>query len=188
MPKRSKTKGANFERKVCQILSLWASDYKREDVFWRSAMSGGRASLKSRKKRGKEFVAQAGDISAIHPIGAPLLELFIIEAKCWADLQLHRWFWLYYGSDATYELWGKTYEMADDTDRQPCVIAKQDRKDELLWTSEVGADYLLCGVDDGKELERVATFPRIDCHIFLLKEVLMAVSYERMVNEVLGDG
>ena len=41
MPKAYK--GSEFEREMCKCLSLWWTDSKRDDVFWRSAQSGGRA-------------------------------------------------------------------------------------------------------------------------------------------------
>jgi len=40
-----KAKGASFERDICRRLSLWVSAGKQEDVFWRSAMSGGRSTV-----------------------------------------------------------------------------------------------------------------------------------------------
>ena len=65
MSRLSKQKGAEFERKICKQLSRWI-DSNREDLFWRSAMSGGRATLKSNKG---EVSGQAGDITSIDKIG-----------------------------------------------------------------------------------------------------------------------
>src|SRR5687768_2048686 len=79
-------KGADFERLICERLSLWVSNRKREDVFWRSAMSGGRANLKSRRKHGMEFSAQSGDITAIHELGHALLAMFVLECKFYRDI------------------------------------------------------------------------------------------------------
>lgn len=36
MGRRSKEKGARFERKICRVLSLWWSGGKTDRVFWRS--------------------------------------------------------------------------------------------------------------------------------------------------------
>jgi len=73
-----KAKGASFEREVCAKLSLWVSKGERDDLFWRSSMSGGRATVRFQK--GKDTVT-AGDITAIHEIGASLTDKYMIECK-----------------------------------------------------------------------------------------------------------
>jgi hypothetical protein len=72
-------KGSNFERQTCKELSRWWTNGKRDDVFWRSQTSGGRAT--QRLKSGKTTYGSYGDIAAVDPIGAPLLEMFTIELK-----------------------------------------------------------------------------------------------------------
>lgn len=83
-------KGSQFERDMARLLSKWWTDDKRDDVFWRSAMSGGMATVRARK--GETKVNQIGDLVAVDPIGAPLLEAFVIELKRgykqWAILDL----------------------------------------------------------------------------------------------------
>jgi hypothetical protein len=73
------SKGSSYEREICKRLSLWWTDGKREDVFWRSAASGGRAKVRGRQ--GKQTHGQHGDICATDPIGQPLIDLFTIEIK-----------------------------------------------------------------------------------------------------------
>ena len=72
-------KGASFERQICKTLSLWWTGGKRDDVFWRSSQSGGRAT--QRAKSGKTTFGSWGDIAAVDPIGLPLLKLVTIELK-----------------------------------------------------------------------------------------------------------
>jgi hypothetical protein len=75
-------KGSSFEREICTKLSLWwTQDLKepRDDIFWRSSQSGGRAT--ERSKKGKTTYGSYGDIAALDPIGAPLLKMFTIELK-----------------------------------------------------------------------------------------------------------
>src|SRR6476660_6899090 len=72
-------KGADFEREICKQLSLWWTYDSRDDVFWRSSQSGGRATVRFRK--GKGTAGSYGDICAMDPIGEPLLKLFTIELK-----------------------------------------------------------------------------------------------------------
>ena len=72
-------KGGEFEREICKLLSYWWTEGMRDDVFWRSSQSGGRATLRARK--GKETYGSYGDIAAVDPIGDPLLKMFTIELK-----------------------------------------------------------------------------------------------------------
>lgn len=72
-------KGGQFEREICKLLSRWWTGGKRDDVFWRTAGSGARAT--SRSKTQKQTFGQYGDIQATDPIGQPLLDLFTIECK-----------------------------------------------------------------------------------------------------------
>ncbi len=62
-PGGGKHKGSSFERQVCRDLSKWITYGRRDDLFWRSAMSGGVATVG--KKAGIDRAAQSGDISAI---------------------------------------------------------------------------------------------------------------------------
>lgn len=72
-------KGAAFEREICKKLSSWWTYDDRDDVFWRSSQSGGRATVRFRK--GKSTAGSYGDICALDPIGEPLLKIFTIELK-----------------------------------------------------------------------------------------------------------
>ena len=73
------SKGSQFERTFAKKLSLWWTDNERDDVFWRSSNSGGRATV--RRQAGTTTFMQAGDIAAIDPIGLPLLEVITLELK-----------------------------------------------------------------------------------------------------------
>jgi hypothetical protein len=76
---KGRTKGQIYEREVCKQLSLWWTDGKRDDVFWRSANSGATATSRTKKKR--TTFGQYGDVQAIDPIGQPLIDMFTIEIK-----------------------------------------------------------------------------------------------------------
>jgi len=75
-----KGKGNNFERVICKAISMWFTNQERDDVFWRTDCSGGRA--KVRFKVGKSTFGQYGDIQASDPIGQPLINCVTIEVKC----------------------------------------------------------------------------------------------------------
>lgn len=124
----SKQKGAAFERRICRALSLWISEGKEEDLFWRSAMSGGRATLMT--KKGKGASAQAGDISAIHPAAHVLTEHFVIECKHYANLHLQNL--VYGGKGGIVEFWKQVCRDAKRNDKSPMLIAKQNRCPEII--------------------------------------------------------
>ena len=75
----SNQKGASFERQICATLSRWWTNGQRDDVFYRSSNSGGRA--KTRSRQGKGTFGQYGDVQATDPIGQPLMDLCVIELK-----------------------------------------------------------------------------------------------------------
>ena len=73
-------KGSKFERDMCKLLSLWFSHGKRDDIFWRTAGSGARATVRM-KNQGKMTADSAGDICAIHESAKPLTRKCIFELK-----------------------------------------------------------------------------------------------------------
>ncbi len=74
----SKVKGNSFERGVCKLLSLWWNP-GRDDVFWRSQSSGGRATQRTKKKQTTK--GQYGDVCATDGDGEALTQFVTIELK-----------------------------------------------------------------------------------------------------------
>lgn len=72
-------KGGAFEREVCKKISEWWTLGKRDDLFWRTSNSGGRATV--RRKKGKYSYSGHGDLSYTHPKGKKLLDLISFELK-----------------------------------------------------------------------------------------------------------
>lgn len=72
-------KGGGFERKMCKRLSLWYSHGERDDIFWRTAGSGARATC--RMKQGLMTADSAGDMCAIHESAKRLTAKSIWEFK-----------------------------------------------------------------------------------------------------------
>ncbi len=70
-------KGADSERETCKELGQWWAS--RSDVFWRTAGSGGRATMRAKKK--KKTAYEYGDITFTDPIGKPLIDLLLLENK-----------------------------------------------------------------------------------------------------------
>jgi hypothetical protein len=72
-------KGSVFEREICTKLSLWISRGKDDDLFWRTAGSGGRAT--NRRKKGKTTAGHAGDVTNTDIRGECLIRAITIEIK-----------------------------------------------------------------------------------------------------------
>ena len=72
-------KGPGFEREVCDRLSFWWTGDPQASVFWRTANSGGRATVRHRKR--KKTSGQHGDVCATDPCGQPFIDVFMLELK-----------------------------------------------------------------------------------------------------------
>ena len=130
-----KQKGAVFEREICKDLSLWISKGQYEDVFWRSSISGGRATIL--QKKGRRADAQMGDITAIRPIGRRLLNHFVVEAKFYRDLMM----WgLLKGDTKTgiCAFWNKLKTDLFLDGRHPMLIARQNQQSPYVLLDEFG--------------------------------------------------
>ncbi len=69
-------KGQAHERFICHRLSKWWTG-KEDSVFWRTANSGGRATV----RKGKATKGQHGDLTSTCPESAPFTELLVVEMK-----------------------------------------------------------------------------------------------------------
>jgi hypothetical protein len=72
-------KGSEFERQFCGDLSIWWTGGKSDSEFWRTAMSGGRATVRGRQ--GKTTTGHAGDICATGKKGLGLTKRITFELK-----------------------------------------------------------------------------------------------------------
>lgn len=136
-----KGKGSSYERLICKRLSLWITAGKKEDCFWRSAMSGGRATVAQRK--GKE-VRQAGDITAVSPEGHALTDVFYIELKHYKKLDIESFFLKGQGTLANF--WRTAVKEARKHDRQPLMIVRQNRTPDLVLSRPSALSPLMNGV------------------------------------------
>jgi hypothetical protein len=130
MGRRSKQKGSSFERKICVQLSLWVSNGKDKDLFWRSAMSGGRATVAGRK--GDILKRQCGDVCSVSPNGHKLTDQYYVECKHVRSLQVHN-FLLRRG--LLYAFWQETKKQARIYNRAPMLIAKENNFPVLVLFS-----------------------------------------------------
>lgn len=129
-----KQKGASFERAVCWDLSRFIDPNGDDTLFWRAAMSGGRATVQHR--RGIKNQTQAGDISCVHPAGHFLTENFVLECKFYRDLDIEASLLTNRGKLAAF--WKVLQALASKHERHPLLIAKQNRTDTLVLFDRPG--------------------------------------------------
>ena len=125
-----KAKGASFERAVCKRLSLWLSDGQRSDLLWRSAMSGGRATVQANS--GKINLTQSGDVSAVGRDAYEFCERTFIEIKHYRDLSIARGFVCLTGTLVNF--WEVAQREAFRYGKVPLLIARQNLYPTLAIT------------------------------------------------------
>jgi len=132
-PGGSKQKGAAFERQVCKQLSLWVSNGARGDLFWRSAMSGGRATVAA--KQGAKLAAQAGDISVVSGDrrASWLIDNYYIECKHLKQVSLRAL--IHRTKTGLGEIWDTAVTEATRYNKTAVLIAKQNHYDTYLMVS-----------------------------------------------------
>jgi hypothetical protein len=164
-----KRKGGAFERVVAKALSLWVSRNQHDDLLWRSATSGGRATVASQK--GKRVKTGMGDIVAVerHREANILINDFIIECKNVKNL---RWDALLYGTPTSGQtilpFWKKLLEESTRHNKSPMLIAKQN-----------GADPVVCIQRKVKHLSPLLVCYRFENPIFIydLEDLCTGVTF-----------
>lgn len=134
-------KGASFERWVCKTLSLWESKGESEDYFWRTSMSGGRATLG--RKKGEVKAHLEGDIGSVS--GKRFLtDNFVIECKHYRDLKLGRLISGPIHQSLLYKFWEKLNEITPRTTRLHPLLIARDKNCQypLFCTTPSGAKLL----------------------------------------------
>lgn len=72
-------KGGRFERDICyQLTEWWAGGRAADVLFWRTAGSGGRATVRGNRKTAR---GHCGDVAAIDESATPLTDLLSLELK-----------------------------------------------------------------------------------------------------------
>lgn len=128
-------KGSQYERDVCRTLSLWWSKGKDDDLFWRSSMSGGRATVRS--KKGKRTAGHYGDIVATDGRGRKFLKMFTVELKRgYKDANIHTTLDKTSNKLSEFEKFVQQAIAAKRLAGTPffLLIHKRDRKREMVYT------------------------------------------------------
>lgn len=159
-----KAKGASYERKVCMDLSRFIDPDDDETYYWRSAMSGGRATVRSRK--GISTATQLGDITCVHPKGQWLTDLFVIECKFYKDLNIGTS--LLFKKGNLYKFWKEVRRIAKKNNRYPMLIAKQNKSPGLVIFSKFGLRKLK---NMRPNITVIAESHRTNMHVVLYDEM-----------------
>lgn len=172
---RAKAKGSAFERLVCKELSLWVSNGIRDDLYWRSAMSGGRASVRF-KKTNKTSSTQAGDITAIDPLGKPLLDVFCIECKTYKALHYQSLLFLKPKDSSFVGFWTQARDAANDHNLTPMLIAKQNKNAEpVVCLNTKGLNKL-----NGSTYAETYLYSSVlDLYVFIMTDFFKAFKLKR---------
>lgn len=152
-PGGGKGKGSSFERQCCRELSRFIDPKGKDTLFWRSSISGGRATVERRK--GVKNQTQLGDITSIHPKSAWFTKIFFIECKHYKSLDIESS--LLTGKGRLAMFWRKLVQQAEESDRHPLLIAKQNFMPTLVLIDANG----LVKLDYPNVLVHVMTNPKV---------------------------
>lgn len=161
MAVNSKAKGSSFERKLCKELSLWWTHGEREDVFWRSAGSGARATNAHRS--GGSIANAEGDIVYSDAIGKPFTDFFCIELKTgygdWSVMDL-----LETNQKVTQfeKFWEQVSESALHSKAFPLLIYRKDRRNTIVAFDFEAWRQIY---NHKKASQALVDVPHIDLHI-----------------------
>lgn len=154
-----KVKGGLYEREIAKRLSLWVTDGECDDLFWRSAMSGGRGTLGVSKNA-------VGDICAIDPRGAPLCQELFFECKHLKEVSLDQ---TVRGKGEINAFWIKTVHSAKKHQRFPVLIVKRNNLPDLFITCDVVTKLLALPRPPRAVIYVEGASPM---NVFLLKDIL----------------
>lgn len=151
-----KKKGGLFERTCAKRLSLWITNGKRKDILWRTAMSGGRATIYGRDVR------QCGDLCAVAPEGFVFSNTFFVECKFVRNLNLVHFF--IHGKGALRRYWDTARTQARNHGREPFLIVKQNGLPELVLVQTYNVRWGNC--------TQVIHGTNLRCYVYHLATVL----------------
>lgn len=127
-------KGRPFELEIAVRLSEWWSNDRRVDIYYHTHVSGARATV--RAKTGRHTAGAYGDLMATDPIGQPLLDVMVFEAK-----RGYSSFTPYDAFDrrpgSAIQVWEGFLTQARDSQRQArslgwAIIAKRDQRERVI--------------------------------------------------------
>lgn len=125
------SKGSNFERELCKRFSLWVSKGTRDDLYWRTAGSGARATTRGKQNLTTEN--SCGDMMCLAPEGKWFTDCFSFEFKRGYNTWNISEFLLKEKCELV-KVWEKLSSEASTQNKIPILVFKQDRKDSLIFS------------------------------------------------------
>lgn len=186
-PGGGSAKGSKFERDLCTILSYWWTENKRDDIFWRTAGSGSRATSR-RRRRGISTANEFGDVKFIDPIGKSLLDAFCFELKNYRTYDVLGVLQAVDQNADWMRFWAQCYAEAMAVPRRPFLITKRNRGLRLGWVLAVTAiEFELLGYSPSPSMvmhidERVVTVKNHDIH--LPKQSVVGFQFDQFLEVV----
>lgn len=175
-----KSKGGEFERLVCKTLSLWVSNGQDSNLFWRSATSGGRATVQ-RKAGAKASEYQASDISPVAPGAYILSDVFAIECKAYKDIQLNQL--VFEDKSLLLDFWNQANRDALAANKKPMLIAKQNMRKPLLGIQIKCYNYWKSlYLKDRNAFPKTILIPRYDLALLDLEKFLALVDPQTLLH------
>jgi hypothetical protein len=127
--RRAKAKGTNYERDFAKRLSSWWTYGNVQDSFWRTSLSGGKATV-------NHSDVHVGDICAIRPVAVPLENCVVFELKRGYNKSIIL-DWLLLGAASLIgQWWEKGYNQAAALNRKFILIVKHDHYPEIAFMLE----------------------------------------------------
>jgi hypothetical protein len=124
-------KGAQFERDIGRVLSMWITQNQRSNLFTRNVLSGGAHTRTV--KIGIEEANIPGDIAAANPLAYEFLSHFSVECKFYKDLHLDVFIMDTAGTSFLSKTIALARKQAIASGLQWMVIAKQNRTEPIVF-------------------------------------------------------
>jgi len=165
-------KGSSFEREACKEFSRWVSEGSRDDVFWRTAGSGARAT--NRAKKGSTTHNSEGDMCCLDPEYEWFLNRFMVEMKCgYPQWNVGELFAGKVLKDGLWSVWNRLEVDSKAVGKLPLLVLKQDRRPILFFTTIRFSLHFMSITSDLFESDMVFIGPDLwTTHISYLKRVL----------------
>lgn len=172
-----KNKGNAYEREICRDLSKWISYGGSDDIFWRSAMSGGRTTVGL--KKGIVRNNQGGDITAIDPIGNKLTDKYVVECKSYKNIHLQSMLFGIPKNASIYEFWIELYNKSKQLNKDMMLVIKHNNLPKLIGLTKTGRlnGNLQKIIHEDYCIKPLASFPHMfpDCYLYEFEYILNRV-------------
>ena len=133
-------KGSSFERDVCKRFSLWISEGQRDDIFWRTAGSGARATVRGRK--GQNTCSGHGDMGCLDPEYTWFTDHVLVECKRgYNSWRVDDFLKPPKGKDTLWHVWKRLEEDSLRLKKTPLLVFKQERRPERVFFPYIHGAY-----------------------------------------------